>query len=83
MGARLDDGLGRVVDESRPTEAGIPLAAVGVEDPELGPATRWAITVPGDHHPRPLADDVPAETDPVTPVELNPKRRRFGDGAGE
>ena len=64
-------------------EAGVALAAVGVKDPQLCPPPRRAETVPRDHHLRPLADDVAAETDPAAPDELEPHAGRLGDGVAE
>ena len=83
MGAQIDDGLRRVMQESGSTEAGVALAAVGIEDPELGPPTRRAEAVPGDRHLRPLADDIPAEPDPVASAELEAERGGLGDGPGK
>ena len=71
---------GRLGSEERiPTEAGVPVAAIRVEDPELRPPPRRAESVPGDHHLRPLPDDVPAEPDPRPTGELEPKTGRFSE----
>jgi hypothetical protein len=77
------DRLRRVMEELGPAKAGIPLPALGVQDPELGPPIRRAITVAGDDHLRPLADDVSAESEPVATLELESQGGRFGDRAGE
>jgi len=63
----------RVGEEVGATEAGVALAAVGVEDPELRPPARRTEAVPRDHHLRPLADDVATEADPAAPGELEPE----------
>ena len=71
------------VKELVAAEAGVALAAVGVEDPQLRPPPRRAESVPRDHHLRPLADDVPAEADPAAPGELQPEAGRLRDGVAE
>jgi hypothetical protein len=73
----------RVMEELGPAETCITLPAVGVQDPELGLPIRRAITVAGDGHLRPLADDVSAEAEPVATLELESQGRRFGDCPGE
>ena len=82
-GVAGDQARGRAaarIDEERFTpEAGIPAAALGVEDPELRPAACWAEPVPADEHLGPLPDDIPAEPDPRAPGELQPKCRGRGD----
>jgi hypothetical protein len=69
-------GIGPAEEELVPAEASIALAAVGVEDPELGPAAGRPEPVPGDGHLGSLADDVPPEPDPGPPDELQPKPGR-------
>ena len=64
-------------------EAGIALAAVGVEDPEGRPPARRAGPVAGHHHLRSLADDIAAEADPRRPLELEPDARGLTDRAGD
>jgi hypothetical protein len=71
------------VEELVAAEAGVALATVGVEDPELRPPPRRAEAVPGDHHLRPLADDVAAQADPATSGELQPEAGRFRDSIAE
>ena len=66
----VDACVEQPVEELVAAEAGVALAAVGVEDPQLRPPPRRAETVPGDHHLRPLTDDVAAEADPAAPGEL-------------
>jgi hypothetical protein len=64
-------------------EAGVPLAAVGVEDPEGRPPPRRAGPVAGHDHLRPLAHDVPAQPDPRSPGELEANPRCLPDGTGQ
>jgi hypothetical protein len=71
---------GLVVEEVVAGEAGVALAAVGVEDPEGRPPPRRAVSVAGDQRLRPLADDVAPEPDPRSPGELETDAGRFGDG---
>jgi hypothetical protein len=82
-GVAGDQARGRAatrIDEERVApEAGIPATAVGVEDPQLRPATRWSEPVPADEHLGPLPDHVPAEPDPRAPGELEAERRGRGD----
>jgi hypothetical protein len=62
-------------------EAGVPLAAIGVEDPEGRPPARRAGSVASHHHLRSLADDVTPEADPRLASELQPDTRGLADGA--
>jgi hypothetical protein len=81
-GAAGDQARGRAAridKEHVAPEAGIPATALGVEDPQLRPATRWAEPIPADKHLGPLPDHVPAEPDPRAPGELQPERRGRGD----
>ena len=64
-------------------ETGVPLTAVGIEDPEVCAPPRRPEVVPGDHHLRPLADDVAAEPDPRPTRELQAEPHRFTDRAGD
>jgi len=73
----------RVAEEVRPAEAGVALAAVGVEDPERGSPARWAGPIAGDDHLRSLPDDVPAEPDPRSAGQLQPDAGRLADGGSE
>ena len=61
-------------------QAGVALAAVGVEDPEGRPPTGRAVSIAGDQHLRPLADDVAPESDPRPPGKLETDAGRLGDG---
>jgi hypothetical protein len=64
----------------RVAETAVPVATLGVEDPELGPSPRRPVAVPGDDRPGALADDVAAEPDPALSLELEPEPRGFGHG---
>jgi hypothetical protein len=64
-------------------ETAVPLATLGVEDPELRPAARRPVPAAGHGRLGPLADDVPAEPDPGPALELEPQSGRFGDGGRE
>ena len=64
-------------------EAGVPFAAVGVEDPEGRPLSRRAGPVAGHDHLRPLADDVAPEPDPRSPGELEPDAGGLADRTAE
>jgi DNA-binding response OmpR family regulator len=71
------------VEELGPAEAGIPLSAIGIEDPELGPAIGRAVAVAGDDDLGALTDHVATEPDPIAATKLQPERRRVGHGAGD
>ena len=78
-------GDGRVVaEEIRAAETAVPLAALGVEDPELRPSPRRPVAAAGDERLRPLADDVPSEPDPRSaaraPAGARSIRRRRSRG---
>ena len=72
-----DEHLVHVDEQGVASETGVPLAALGVEDPERRRAARPAVTVVGDERLRPLADDVPAQPDPRPTVQLQPDARRL------
>lgn len=75
---------GRVVtEEIRVAETAVPLATLGVEDPELRPSPRRPIAAAGHKRLGPLADDVPPEPDPRPPRQLQPQAGRFGDRGRE
>jgi hypothetical protein len=87
-GSEADDvaerRLGRVVaEEIRVAETAVPLATLGVEDPELRPSPRRPVAAAGHERLGPLADDVPPEPDPCPPRQLQPQAGRFGDGGRE
>jgi hypothetical protein len=74
---------GREADEERvPTEAGVPLPAVGIEDEEGRPPAGLAGTVAGDDDLRGLADHVPPKADPGLPGELEADPRPLPDRGG-
>ncbi|MEA2518574.1 MAG: hypothetical protein QOF49_654, partial [Chloroflexota bacterium] len=60
-------------------ETAVPLATLGVEDPELRPSARRPVATPGDERLGPLADDVASEPDPGATSELESEARGFGD----
>ena len=60
-------------------ETAVPLATLGVEDPELRPSARRPVAAAGDECLGPLADDVAAEPDPATSLELEAETCRFGN----
>ena len=70
-----------VVAEERPGGGdSVPLAALGVEDPELRPAARRAVAAVGDERLGPLADDVAPEPDPRARLASSSRMPgRFGD----
>ena len=72
-----------VVEEVLTAEAGVALAAVGVEDLERGSPARWAGPIAGDDHLRSLPDDVPAEPDPRPVRQLQPDAGRLAHGGRE
>jgi hypothetical protein len=78
-GGWFDPGGGLVDQQGVPGETGVPLAALGVEDPEGRPAPRWTVPVVGDDCLRALADDVAAEADPRPTSQLEPDAGRLGD----
>ena len=64
-------------------ETAVPLATLGVEDPELRPSARRPVAAAGDERLGPLADDVPPEPDPGPSSELETQSRGFRDGRRE
>jgi hypothetical protein len=64
-------------------ETTVPLATLGVEDPELRPSARRPVPTAGDDRLGPLPDDVATETDPGPSLELQPEARRFRDRGRE
>ena len=88
-GSEGDDGAGGltgfavVMEEIRVAETAVPLATLGVEDPELRPSPRRPVPAAGDERLGSLADDVPAEPDPRPSRELEAQSRGFGHRGGE
>lgn len=64
-------------------ETAVPIATLGVEDPDLHPSARRSVAAAGDERLGPLADDIAAEPDPAGPPELEAEAGRFGDGGGQ
>ena len=64
-------------------ETAVPIATLGVEDPELGSFPRRPVPAAGDDRLGPLPDDVPAEPDPGSPLQLEAKTGRLGDRGHE
>jgi hypothetical protein len=60
-------------------ETAVPIATLGVEDPQLRPSSRRPVAAAGDRGFGPLADDVATQPDPRLPLELQPEPGRFGD----
>lgn len=76
---RGPDGLDTFVEEARPPEAGVAIASLRVEDPEVGPPPRRPVAAPLDRHLHPLPDDVPSQPDPAAAGEPQAKARRLVD----
>ena len=68
-----------IAEEDVSTEAGVALAAVGIEDPKAGSPAGWAGPIAGDDHLRSLADHVPAEPDPRLTGQLEADPGRLPD----
>jgi hypothetical protein len=66
-----------------PGETRVPLAALGVEDPEGRSTPRRTVAVVRDERLRALADDVAAEPDPRPPSQLEPDAGRLVDRGRE
>jgi hypothetical protein len=85
IGGLVDGGL--VDQQGVPGETGVPLAALGVEDPEGRPTSRRTVPVVRDECLGALADDVAAEADPRPASQLEPDagrlRHRLRKTAGE
>ncbi len=75
--ARRAPGIG---EERVAQEAGVPATPLRVEDPNLCSTPRRPEPVPADEHFGALPDDIPAEADPRSTGQLQPKRCRRGDG---
>ena len=72
-----------VEQQGVPGETRVPLAALGVEDPERRPPTRRAVAVVGDERFGALADDVAAQADPRPAGQLEPDAGRLVDRGRE
>ena len=64
-------------------ETAVPLATLGVQDPELRSSARRPVAAAGDERLGPLADDVAPEPDPAASLEFEAEAGRFGDGRRE
>jgi hypothetical protein len=72
-------GGGGVDEQGVPGETRVPLAALGVEDPEARRPARPAIAVVGDERLGDLTDDVATQADPVPAGELQADAGRLVD----
>jgi hypothetical protein len=63
-------------------EAGVPVATIGVDDPEVGPAPGRTESIAGDEHLDLLSDDIPTEAQPGTAGQLEAQPDRFPERAG-
>jgi hypothetical protein len=86
--ARRLDRLGRAADAIRGLpqqlvsgQAGIPQAAVRVQDPKLRRSTRRPKPVSRDTHLRPLSHHVTSQPDPRPTAQLQPQSRNLGQHA--
>ena len=77
-GGWFDPGRGLVDQQGVPGETRVPLAALGVEDPERRPAPRRPVAVVDHERFGPLPDDVASESDPRPPRQLEPDAGRLG-----
>ena len=66
----------------RQRETGVPVAAIGVDDPEVGPAPGWTESIAGDEHLGLLPDDIPTEAKPGATGQLEAQPDRFPERAG-
>lgn len=64
-----------------PSQAGIPRAALRVQDPKLRRPPRRPVPIPRDAHLGPLPYDVPAEAYPRPPAQLQAERGNLGQRA--
>jgi hypothetical protein len=74
---------GLVDQQGVPSETRVPLAALGVEDPERRSTPRRAVAVVGHERLGPVADDVAPEPDPRPVRQLEPDTGRLGDRVRE
>src|SRR3954449_12880248 len=70
---------GWVDQQGVPSETRVPLAALGVEDPERRAAPRWPVAVVSHERFGPLPDDVTSEPDPGPATQLEPDPGRLSD----
>jgi hypothetical protein len=79
QGGWFRPGGGLVDQQGVPGETRVPLAALGVEDPEGRSMPRRTVAVVRDECLRALADDVAAQADPRPADQLEPDAGRLGD----
>jgi hypothetical protein len=82
-GGWFKPGGGLVDQQGVPGETRVPLAALGVEDPEGRPSPRRTVAVVCDERLRALADDVATEPDPRPASQLEPDAGRLVDRGRE
>jgi hypothetical protein len=70
---------GVVDQQGLPGETRVPLAALGVQDPERRPTPGWPVAVVRHERLGPLPDDVAPEPDPRPAGELEPDAGRLRD----
>ena len=81
--ARGRGGGGDAVQQLRARQAGVPGAALRVQDLQGGAATGRAVPVAGHLHGAPLPDDVPAQADPARAAQLQAEAARLLHRGGE
>jgi len=69
--------------EPRPAQAGVPGAALRVQDLELRTTSRWPVAVARDGGLAALPHHVPPEADPARAPQLQPQAARLLHGRGE
>ena len=81
IGGLVNGGL--IDQQDVPGETRVPLAALGVEDPEGRPTPRRTVAVVRDERLGALSDDVAAEPDPRPASQLEPDPGRLVDRGRE
>ena len=81
IGGLVNGGL--IDQQGVPGETGVPLAALGVEDPEGRPTPRRTVAVVRDERLRALADHVAAQPHPRPACQLEPDAGRLVDRGRE
>lgn len=80
---RWSRGRGEPVQQPRSTQAGIPRAALRVQDLEIRPPSRWPVAVARDGGLAALPHHVPPEADPARSPQLQPQAARLFHGRGQ
>jgi hypothetical protein len=70
------------VEEVVAKEAGVPVAAIRIEDPELRPPSRRTGSIAGDDHLRSLPHDIPPQADPRPASQLQAYSQRLAERRG-